>query len=117
MALSLKTYEDQAKFSVILGVVASVVVLGAILLILQRFDWATFMIPIRSKARMVAILGAIGLAAVLSAAGFFVSLNTAGQKRNKNQSLSWTGFFFNAAVLTIATCVGVVFMMTRISVS
>lgn len=117
MALSLKTYEDQAKFSVILGVVASVAVLGAIVLILQRFDWATFMIPMRSKGRMVAILGAIGVAALLSVIGFFVSLNTAGQKRNKNQSLSWTGFFFNAIVLTIAACVGVVFMMTRISVS
>ncbi|MBL8877689.1 MAG: hypothetical protein JNG88_01100 [Phycisphaerales bacterium] len=117
MAFSLKTYEDQAKFSVVLGAVATVAIVAALGLILQRFDWSAFMIPIKSKLRLVAILGGIGVAGLLSTAGFFVSLNTAGQKRNKNQSLSWTGFFFNAAILTLAACVGVVFMLTKISVS
>lgn len=117
MALSLKTYEDQARFSVLLGAVASVAVIAAIAMILQRFDWTAFMIPMKSKLRLVGVLAAIGVAGILSAIGFFVSLNTAGQKRNKNQSLSWTGFFFNAAVLTVAACLGIVFMMTKISVS
>lgn len=117
MAISWKTYEDQAKFSVVLGAIASVAALVALGLILQRFDWSAFMIPMKSKLRLVAILGAIGVAGLLSTAGFFVSLNTAGQKRNKNQSLSWAGFFFNAAVLTVAACMAIVFMMTKLSVS
>lgn len=64
------------------------------------------------------ILGAVLLAALtFSAAGFFLGLNSAGQKRNTQSSLAWLAFFVNASIITAAVCAGLFFALTRYPVA
>lgn len=114
VALNLKSYEGQARASVALAVVGGVCALGALYFIGSAFDRELFAVVYDPKSkRLPAIGGSLLLALASGVAGFFMGLNGAGQKRNKQPQLSWTGFFLNAAVLTVALSAGVFFYFTK----
>jgi len=114
VAFKIKTYEDQAKLSVILATVGGFFTVAALGGILRNFDLSTGWVRYGTKSIfMPALGGCLVLALALAAIGFFVALNSAGQRRNKRSRLSWMGFFLNAFVIMFALCVGVFFAITR----
>jgi len=114
VAFKIKTYEEQAKLSVILAVIGGFFALVALGGVLRNFDPSTGWVRYGTKSIFMPALGiCLLLALALAAAGFFVALHSAGQRRNKRSRLSWTGFFLNAVVLMFALCVGAFFVITR----
>jgi len=114
VAFKIKTYEDQAKLSVILAAVGGFFTVAALGAILRNFDAHTGWVQYGTKTVFLPALGGcLVLALALAAIGFFVALNSAGQRRNKRSRLSWTGFFLNALVIMFALCAGVFFFFTR----
>ncbi|MBU0639034.1 MAG: hypothetical protein KKB50_09235 [Planctomycetes bacterium] len=117
VVFKLKTYESQAKLSVVLAIAGGLGAIAAAVLILQNFDPQNFWVRYNPKGlRPIAIGGALFVALVSAAVGLFVGLNSAGQRRNKNSKLSWTGFFMSAAALALAMSEGVFFYLTKYAV-
>ncbi|MFH1748590.1 MAG: hypothetical protein ABIG44_16265 [Planctomycetota bacterium] len=107
-------YEIQAKLSFILAIVGGVCTLAGVALVLQRFDFENFQVNYNPRTpRMMAIGGALGLGLLASGLGFLLGLISAGQRLNKRNKLSWTGFFVNASVITLALSCGIFFYLTR----
>jgi len=116
--MKLKTFEAQSRLSVLLAVVAAVLTIAAAFLIVTRFDPESFAVVIRVRgARFFAIIGATAVAILLGLTGFFMALNSAGQRRNKESRLAWLGFFSNAAILTLALCLFVFFFLAKVGVN
>jgi len=118
VALNLKTYEGQTILSTalaVLGAVASVATWG---LLVRRFDRTAFYVSFNFGGALQPVLG-LGLLVGLGAGviGFFMALNSAGQKRNTRSALAWKSFFLNALVITLALSAVVFFFFTRNPVS
>jgi hypothetical protein len=114
MALNLRTYENQAKASVYLGLLAALAALVVIALIAWKFDRTSFYVTFNARGLYLPLIG-LGLIVGGGAgtAGFFIGLSSAGQRRNTLSGLSWKGFFLNALVLTIVLAAAIFFYFTR----
>lgn len=114
MAFKFKTYEDQARLSVILAAIGCVCAVVAAVAVLKRFEPEQFWVKYGSHSMLLPVLGATLLLALgASVTGFFVALHSAGQRRNKRSRLSWTGFFLNAGVITITLSIAIFFALAR----
>jgi len=97
---SLRRYDTQALVSVILALISVVCLIGLALCVFRNMNWSEFVIyhgPRRKPIVMVA--GAITM--LLSVCGFGLGYNSAGQRRNDKQQLSWLGFFVSALVMCL----------------
>jgi hypothetical protein len=107
-------HETQAKFSLWLAAIGGLSCLALMVLAFRRFEWGEFAVQYREGSwRYYAIFGAAFVSAAASAIGFFIALNSAGQKRNELSGLAWKTFFVNAVVLTLTLCVLVLFWFAR----
>jgi hypothetical protein len=100
---SLRRFEDQARASVVLGIVACVSLLVQAAMVFRHIDWAQVVILYGSSSRryLVLVMTAINLLIGLTALG--LGLNSAGQRRNEKPKLSWAGFFIGAGVVCLTT--------------
>lgn len=108
------TFEQQARLSVILAAVGAVSWAGTVGLLLRNFTPQTFWVTYNPKSLYLPVLGLtllVSLAA--SAAGFFIGLHSAGQRRNTRSGLSWLGFFLSAGLLTLSLCAALFFYFAR----
>lgn len=108
------TYEMQAKLSVALAIVGGLSALLAAFFILSKFDYQTFLFTynVQGKRFLVIVAGlAVGL--LTGGIGFLVGLNSAGQRLNKQNRLSWTGFFLSEAVIALTISIGIFLFWTR----
>ncbi len=114
MALDIKSYEGQARLSVILGAVGGLGVILAAGLMGRNYN-ATSNWIVYSPASMwfYAFGASLGLGLLASSFGFFIGLNSAGQKRNTQNRLSWIGFFVSAFTLTLGMCAASLFYFFR----
>lgn len=97
-----------------LAMAGGLAVFAAAFLIGRNFRWENRWTVFSTDTLYQPVLGAVLLAALtFSAAGFFLGLNSAGQKRNTQSSLAWLAFFVNASVITAAICCGLFFALTR----
>ncbi len=107
-------HETQARISLGLAIIGG---LGALMLtvcVFWRFSFGDFAAYYREDSlRFYLILASFLLAMAASGIGFFVALNSAGQKRNNLSGLAWITFFTHAAILLIALCVFVVFYFAK----
>lgn len=113
--MNLKTYEGQARLSISLAIVASVFALAAGFLILQNFrtkEFATFYNP--NSLRQPLVLATVGFSVLCGSIGLFLGISSAEQRRNTKPKLSWTGFFFSAAAVTLALSLGIFFWSTKL---
>ena len=118
MAFNLKSYENQAKLSVTLAVLGGIAALCVVALLARRFDRAAFFVTYNAEGVFLPVLAAGLLFAIAaSTIGFFVALNSAGQRRNARSALSWKGFFLNALVITIVLAAALFFLFTRNAVT
>ncbi len=114
MASRLNTYENQAKLSVALGVVGLLALLALAVLMRRNFDGATFYMTFNAESMFQPLIGLGILAGLLTGSvGFFVGLNSAGQRRNTQSGLAWKGFFLNAIALTGILAAAIFFYFTR----
>ena len=114
VALKLKTYEGQARASVIMAVLGGVAAVSVIYLLGKRFDTESFYVTYgQGSLFLPAFAGTLLFGLAAGATGFIVALNSAGRRRNTDSKLSWQGFFLNALVLTIILSAGVFFFFTR----
>lgn len=112
-----RSYEQQAKLSVVLAVVGGVCLLAGAFCVFQAFDPQNFWVVYNPRGkRILAIGGALFLAMAAGGVGFLVGLNSAGQRQNTRNGLSWTGFFLNAAVIALTLSCGVFFYLTKYAI-
>ncbi|QOJ13642.1 MAG: hypothetical protein HRU75_02855 [Planctomycetia bacterium] len=112
--MNLKSYEGQARLSVILAIVGACAALGAAFFMLSALDASNLEINLRAGGRrFLGIMAGIGVGFLAGVIGFFMGLSGAGEKRNKASSLSWMGFFLSAGVLAAVLCLGVFFFFTK----
>ncbi|MCK4341904.1 MAG: hypothetical protein KAY37_09305 [Phycisphaerae bacterium] len=109
------TYENQATLSIVLAAVGGVAFLLAAGLLWRNFtDFETFWVSFNPKSMYQPLLGLVlFIALAVGAVGFFIGLNSAGQRRNTRSRLSWLGFFLNAGVIALALCAGIFFVIAR----
>jgi hypothetical protein len=114
MAVKENTYEKQATLSLVCGGVAGLAVLGFLAIMLPRFHPTEFEVMVGQGSKAYyALFASAGVAVLMGAAGFFLGLNSAGQKRNKKNRLSWAGFFLNAGLITLAMSALLFFWFTK----
>lgn len=114
MAVNLRNYETQAVLSLYMGIFAALTALAGVGLLARNFDTQNFWVSYSSESLYIPALGlTLFVSLAVGTVGFFVALNSAGQKRNKRSALSWKSFFLNAAALTLALAAGLFFYLTR----
>jgi hypothetical protein len=108
------TYEMQAKLSVALAIIGGLSTLFGVFCILSRFDYQTFLFTYNPQGKRFLAIGAgLALGLLMGAIGFLVGFNSAGQRLNKQNRLSWTGFFLSAAVIALTISCGIFLFITR----
>lgn len=98
---SLRRYDTQARFSMVVSLLSVVPLLGMAWVILQQFDMSELLIYY-GKNRKIAVYASTLVTLGLSVVGFGFGLNSAGQRRNDKPQLSWIGFFVGACVFCLA---------------
>lgn len=112
------TFERQASLSVMLGIISAVGALGMAVLLAKNYNADIGQIVYGSTGKFFLIfLAAVGLALATGTAGALLGFHSAGQKKNSNSKLSWTGFFVSAIAITMALSAFVVFWLLKFSVN
>lgn len=107
-------YEVQAKVGLLLAGIAGLCALALIASVFRSFDFNEFAaLYVKKSLRFYIILGSFMIGGGASAIGFFVSLNSAGQKRNNLSNVAWIAFFVNAALIAVTLSVFVVFWFAK----
>jgi uncharacterized membrane protein len=118
MAAKANAFEKQALLSVAAGAVGLFATVGALAIILPRFEPAEFSVVMAKEGKAYpAVLAAVALACLAGAVGFFSGFSSAGNRRNSKSNLSWAGFFLSSAVLVLALSTFLVFWFAREIVS
>lgn len=109
---SLRRYDTQARVGVFLSILSILSLLGfAGLILTSSIDWAQFSFSYGAR-RKLAMLGATAVTLGLAAAAAGFGYNSAGQRRNDRQGLSWLAFFTGAGVIVLCLIL-FLFMRTR----
>ena len=110
MDFNLRRYDTQARFGLLLSLLAAAC-MGVMIAGIWHFsfgDWT----PVYGPTRKVGVLASGLVAILLAAGGFGLGLNSAGQRRNDKPNLSWLSFFLGAAVLCL-TAILLFFFLTQ----
>jgi hypothetical protein len=99
---SLRRFEDQARASVALGIVACVSLIFQAGMVFRHIDWGQKVILYGSSSRRYLVMMTAALSILIGIAALGLGLNSAGQRRNEKPKLSWTGFFLGAGVICLA---------------
>jgi hypothetical protein len=95
---SLRRYDTQARVGLILGILSVLALLGfAGLILTSRAEWSELTFSFGARRR-IAMLGATAVTLGLSVAASGFGYNSAGQRRNDRQDMSWLAFFIGAGV-------------------
>ena len=106
---SLRRYDTQARFGLLLSLLAALCMAVMAVGIFQHFnrsDWT----PYYGQTRKLGVLASGMLSLLLAACGFGLGLNSAGQRRNDKPTLSWLGFFLGAGVLCLTVILLIFFL-------
>jgi hypothetical protein len=107
-------YEKQAQFSVLFGVLGGLAAAAGVALTLQNFRWDSFEFFYNPKGmRLLMVLGACGLGGLAGVVALYTGFVSAGHKRNRFSHLSWLGYWFGAAALTLALCTFALAFLTK----
>lgn len=97
---SLRRYDVQAKVSLLVTIAALIPFVGMVVVLAWKYD-PDLGAVIYGRKGLVAPVFLLGTAAtmLLSFVGTALGFNSAGQRRNDLQRLSWTSFFSGIAIL------------------
>lgn len=100
---SVRRFDVQAKWSLWFSLASVVTWLGMFVLLARNWDGDISLIKYRSGGLFQPVyLICTALTMLLAVFGLALGFNSAGQRRNDRQKLSWTGFFVGTAVLALA---------------
>ena len=100
---SIRRFDVQAKWSMFFSLASVLTCLGMFVLLVRNWDGQVNLVKFaRDGSFQPAYLACTGLTMVLSVFGLSLGFNSAGQRRNDRQKLSWTGFFLGTSVLAFA---------------
>ena len=106
---SLRRFEDQAKASVVLGIVACVSLVAQATMVFRHIDTSQWVIIYGNMNRKYLVMITTAICLLIGVAALGLGFNSAGQRRNEKPQWSWTGFFLGAAVICFAVIFFVVF--------
>jgi len=100
---SLRRYDTQARLSIIIALASIVTMLGLVYCIFRKNMGVFFeeFVLYHGPNRKLAIYLATAITILLAVFGFGLGYNSAGQRRNDKQQLSWLGFFISAVVICL----------------
>ena len=111
---SLRRYDIQAVYALVLSLASVVPMLGGVVLFFRNFTFElAAIVYLQGSMFQPAYLGAAALAGLLSGIGFLMGWNSAGQRRNHRSSWSWTAFFVGGFVATITVILLLAFVLLR----
>lgn len=110
---SLRRFDVQAKWSLAFSLVSVLTCLGLLWLLQRNWTPETHLITFRNPLFKVVYVGCSGVTVVLAVFGMALGFNSAGQRRNEKQRLSWIGFFVGTGVLAMALIFFVAFYALR----
>ncbi len=114
MAKKRPSHERQARLGAVLAVIGLACAAMLAVCVFWRFDFHEFAAIFRmGSPRFIALAGSGLVGLVASTVGFFVSLASAGNKRNELAPLAWKAFFANAAALFVTLSLMIVFFFAR----
>ncbi|GMV98471.1 MAG: hypothetical protein HRF43_01560 [Phycisphaerae bacterium] len=96
---SLRRYDIQARFGLVVSLASAVTLLALGVLIFQNYK---DMVIYYGNTRRVVVWGVGLLTILLAVTGFGFGLNSVGQRRNDKPLLSWISFFVGAGVLCLS---------------
>ena len=112
---SLRRYDVQAVYALILSAAAVVPCLGAAALFYKDFHFDVGQIIYQEGSKFLpAYLGTIAISGLLGVIGFLLGWSSAGQRRNPRQTWSWVGFFLGGFVTTADLILLVAFVLLRL---
>ncbi len=110
----LRRYDVQAGVAAGLSIASTVPFLGALWLVVTRYDGTLGQIVYGSQGRfLLAFVGCVLLSSAPGAVAFLLGWNSAGQRRNDKSTRSWIGFFLGGAVVTSNLILLIAFFMLR----
>ncbi len=114
---SLRRYDVQANYALLLSLVSLLPFVGAVLLAFRNYQPGLGQITYGPKGLFLpAYLGCILLSAAPGAVGFLLGWSSAGQRRNDKPRRSWIGFFVGGTVLTMNLILLITFWMIRLPI-
>lgn len=110
---SMRRFDVQAKWSLIMSLASILGCLGLLFMVYRNWMPETNQIVFRNPVFKFAFVGCTGFTLLLSFFGVALGFNSAGQRRNEKQRLSWTGFFVGTAVMAAAIVLFAAFYLLR----
>ena len=111
---SLRRFDVQANYAVVLACVSVLPFLGALSLAWRNYRHDLGQIVYGAQGYFVVVfLGCVLLSVLPSGVGFLLGWSSAGQRRNDKPARSWLGFFIGGSVLTFNLILLIAFYMLR----
>ena len=111
---SLRRFDVQAKWAVLFSTASVLCCLAFAFLLLRNWKGDVQQIIFRGDSMyQPVVVVCAGLSMLLALFGATLGFNSAGQRRNDKQKLSWTGFFVGAGVLSVSLVLFTAFYLFR----
>ena len=108
---SLRRFDIQASYSLVLGILSTVPLLAAVGLAVRNWDGTLRAIVYKTAGNYrYAFLACIAAALLVAGIALLLGWSSAGQRRNPNQGRSWAGFFMGGAVASLCVILLYAFM-------
>jgi hypothetical protein len=113
---SLRRFDTQARVGLWLSLLAALLLLAELVIVfnihkgfegVDAKEWTIY----HGRTRRTAVYAAVGLTLVFAVAGMGFGFNSAGERRNDRQNLSWAAFFIGATVISLAVILFMVFRL------
>jgi len=115
--VSLRRYDVQAVYALILSVAAVVPLLGAAALFVRNFHFDVGQVLYTEGSKFLPVyLGTVAVSGLLGVVGCLLGWSSAGQRRNPRQAWSWLGFFVGGSVITLDFILLAAFVLLRLQV-
>ncbi|MFQ5413715.1 MAG: hypothetical protein ACE5E6_04570 [Phycisphaerae bacterium] len=101
---SLRRYDVQARYAVILSAASAVPLLVAVALVVRNFEWDIRQVRYGHSLWLPLFLACVGVAILGGGVACLLGFNSADRRRNDKPRQSWIGFFLGGAVV----CLGVI---------
>ena len=110
---SLRRFDVQAKWSLVFSVLAALICLALAALLVRNWHSGLHQITFRNPLFKIIVVGIAGLSMLLAVFGTALGFNSAGQRRNEKQRLSWIGFFLGSGMFTLAVVLFAAFWLLK----
>ncbi|MCO6435663.1 MAG: hypothetical protein J5J06_01080 [Phycisphaerae bacterium] len=114
MVTTLRRFEVQARYALLLGILAVPPFVAGAALVARNYNPDVGRIVYGEKRLFVpALLGCLAVSILLGGVAFVLGFNSAGQRRNERPVFSWIGFFLGGTICTLSLILLLAFMMLR----